>query len=162
MDQSLFRSILATLDEHIKYTQNVPRSQVPSRPLFDLRSSYRPALVNLHDVTSRFSSLPLPAALFDELNSVLESDLNQDRLYLEQAYQRLLDQLSTVSSSNEPSTVASLLRTALDAFYARALNSRMDTLQEAISSFSMQDDSASESGESDESLEGMPIFVNDA
>ncbi|KAF8604093.1 hypothetical protein BDV93DRAFT_522900 [Ceratobasidium sp. AG-I] len=153
MEQSLLRLVLGTLAEHSESCQSYPYSQYPNRQLFDPRLVDCSAPTNLPDVTSYVSTLALPTPLSRELNSLLEDDLNKDRLTIEQAYRRLVEQLSTTTTSPDPSTVPSHVRAALDAFCQRLINSRMNTIKQEIEAFKLEGDSESESDGSDESDE---------
>jgi hypothetical protein len=155
MHNSIFSSVLETLQEHISLTQNCVAARHSRELLFDPSSHYSSIPPNLPDVTSRFSPLGLPPALSYELNSLLVRDLNEDKASIETARQRLLQQLSTASTSPDPSVIPSLVQAAFDAFYNRSINSRMDALQQELSHFSLQDGSASESGDSSDSDQGV-------
>lgn len=154
MEQSMLRLVLGTLAEHSESCQSYPYSQYPNRQLFDPRVVDCSAPTNLLDVSSYVSTLALPTPLSHELNSLLEDDLNKDRLSIEQAYRRLLEQLSTTTTSPDPSVVPSHVRAALDAFCQRLINSRMTTIKQEIEAFKIGDDSESESDGSAESDEG--------
>lgn len=160
MSNSLFHSILTTLEEHIDQTRDYPSIHPPNQLLFDPQASYYPSPINRPNIASRLSSLGLPEVVLRELDTLVAKDIQDGRNHLEQVQQRLLEQLCTVSMAPDPSLVPSLIRTAFDAFYTRSMSAKMDALQQEVSTFSLQQDSASDCGESSESDQGM--FVSRA
>lgn len=151
MNNSLFRSILTTLEEHAESNKNYPPMNPSNRMLFDPQPSYYPPPTSRLDVNSRLSSLGLPETLASDLHALITKDLRDGEVFLAQAQQRLLEQLCTASMSPDPSRLPPLVCAAFDAFYNRAITTKMDALQQEMSTFSMQHDSASDSGESSES-----------
>lgn len=153
MDNSPFRSVLETLQEHIRLAPDsfppVPANQL----LFDPRLAF--TTLPTPELSSHLSSLGLPAPLYHELNALLSNDLNEDKSFIEQTQERLIHQLSTLSSSANPSAVPALVQAAFRTFHNRSINSRIDALRRQISDFELKGDSGTESEESSGSDQGM-------
>jgi hypothetical protein len=151
---ALFRSVLASTQQYVALVQDQLPEPRYNHPLFNPHLPYGSLPVSPSDVTSRLSSLGLPAPISHELQSLCESEFPKARAFVEQVQHRLLEQLSTTSVSPDPSIIPSLVQSAFHTIYRESFNSRMDDLVREISQYSLQDGSGSESGDSSDSEEG--------
>ncbi|CUA69676.1 hypothetical protein RSOLAG22IIIB_04055 [Rhizoctonia solani] len=145
MDNSLFHSVLRTVQKHAALAPDHLHSASNDRLLFDHRLAYTSLSTPLLELGSQLASLGLPPHLNSELEALLTNDVNEDKTFIEQTQQRLLQQLSTLSTSLDPVAVPSLVRAAFDAFHHRSISARIDALRRELSEFGPQEDSASES-----------------
>ncbi|EUC63933.1 homeobox domain protein [Rhizoctonia solani AG-3 Rhs1AP] len=154
MDNSLFRSVLQTVQKHAALTPDHFASAPNDRLLFDHRLAYTPLSTSLPELDSQLLPLSFPPHLNSELRALLTNDLNEDNAFIEQTRQRLLHQLSTLSTSLDPTAVPSLVRAAFDAFHHRSINARIEALRRELSEFGPPEGSVSESeGASDSELD---------
>ncbi|KAG9084102.1 hypothetical protein FRC06_004207, partial [Ceratobasidium sp. 370] len=154
MHNSLAHSVLATVEKYSALTQDQLPPLHSHRPLFDPRSGCS-APANLPNAAARTAALGLPEAFFEEFNAHFEQSLPNERAFVEQVQRSLLEQLSTLSVSTNPAAVPSFIQPALNAIHSQSVNSWMKALQHEVSVLDLQGGSASESGDSSDSDEGM-------
>ncbi|QRW24624.1 homeobox domain protein [Rhizoctonia solani] len=170
MDKSLFHSVFQTIQKHATFTPDQLATASRDHPLFDCHFAHTPISIPLPDLNTCLSSFNLPPHLNNELQALLTKDLSDDGTFIAQTQQRLLQQLSRLSTSSDPTRIPSLVHAALDAFLRQSVNSRIEALCSEISEFSLQEHSPSDSdyisdsesvldesdnGEEDEETEGL-------
>ncbi|KAG9102723.1 hypothetical protein FRC06_001296, partial [Ceratobasidium sp. 370] len=98
-------------------------------------------------------ALGLPAPVSQELSALFERSLPDERAFVEQIQSRMLEELSTLSVSPDPSIIPSLVQSALGAIHRQSVDARMEALQQEIATLELNTGSASESGDSSDSDE---------
>ncbi|KAG8734492.1 hypothetical protein FRC10_011703 [Ceratobasidium sp. 414] len=153
MNNSLIHSVFETVQKYAVLAQDQRPAPRSHRPLFDPRPAYPPVPASLPDVASRISALGLPAPVSQELGALFERSLPDERAFVEQIQGRMLEELSTLSVSPDPSMIPSLVQSALGAIHRQSINARMEALQQEIATLELNTGSASDSGDSSDSDE---------
>ncbi|KAG8715543.1 hypothetical protein FRC09_016529 [Ceratobasidium sp. 395] len=153
MNNSLIQSVFETVQKYSVLAQDQRPAPRSHRPLFDPRSAYSSVPPNLPDVASRLSTLGLPAPVSQELGALFERSLPDERAFIDQVQSRMLEELSTLSVSSDPSMIPSLVQSALGAIHRQSVDARMEALQQEIATLELNTGSASESGDSSDSEE---------
>ncbi|KAG8720154.1 hypothetical protein FRC09_010041 [Ceratobasidium sp. 395] len=158
MNNSLIHSVHATVQKYATLVQDQLPPPHLHRPVFDSRSTHS-APANLPNVVSSISALGLPPAASHELSSLFEQGVHGERSFIEQTQRRLLEELSTLSVSSDPSSVSSFIQSALDALHSQSINARMEALRQEISTMDLNSGSASESDDDSDSDEGKLVVM---
>ncbi|KAG8697011.1 hypothetical protein FRC08_006790 [Ceratobasidium sp. 394] len=153
MNNSLIHSVFETVQKYAVLAQDQRPAPRSHRPLFDPRPAYSSVPASLPDVASRISALGLPVPVSQELSALFERSLPDERAFVEQIQSRMLEELSTLSVSPDPSIIPSLIQSALGALHRQSVDARMAALQQEIATLELNTGSASESGDSSDSDE---------
>lgn len=126
-------SILATIQQNAEFVRNrVPVHELHvSDPLFDTRPlpSHRK---DATAISSHVSSLGLPDDMSLEVATILSEHTSGYQTLVDQTQQRLLHDLSTTTTSLNPTLIPSLVGAACGVFYNSTIDAGLSFLKEQI------------------------------
>ncbi|KAG8764430.1 hypothetical protein FRC12_008103 [Ceratobasidium sp. 428] len=122
-------------------------------PSFDASTAHSPLQPRLSEVPNRLASLGLPQEAAEAIVSVLSAESSKYHALVESSRRRLIEDLSLVIASPNPSELPSLIEAACRAFLDSLVNAGLEKVQKHFENISLQPDEGSESEDSSDSAE---------
>ncbi|KAG8749399.1 hypothetical protein FRC12_013434 [Ceratobasidium sp. 428] len=140
-------SIQSTLQPFLaQYGRNPSFSQ--HAPSFDTSAAHSPLQPSLSEIPNRLALLGLPQEDTEAIASVLSTESSKYHALVESSRRRLLEDLSILTVSSNPSELPSLVDAACRAFLDSVVNTGVEQAQKQFESISLQPDEGSEGEDS--------------
>ncbi|QRV97535.1 homeobox domain protein [Ceratobasidium sp. AG-Ba] len=145
-------SVRSKLEPFVAYGHdNHPASRPP--PSFNAHVLYSPLKTPLPEFSAEVELLGLSEESTQAIVSVLTTETLNYRNFLESSRRRLLEDLSTVPLSSNPSELAGLLETACETFLGNLTTSGIEAVRKHFASVDLQQQSGTEAEGSIDSAE---------
>lgn len=152
-------SILATIQQNAEFVRtHLPARELPtSVPLFNPRPLPPSHREDGAAISNRVSSLGLPDALTSEVIALLSEHSTNYQSSVDQTQHRLLHDLSTTTTSLNPTLLPSLVGAACGTFYNATIDSGLNVVKDQLHALDIGDQSQSDlEGESDSGMYILP------